>query len=50
MLNSVPTAFSTFSVLITYTLIIVITSETESNTSFTLASDLADISINIEDI
>jgi len=43
------TIFSAFSTLITYTLIIAITLETEVNIFFTLANDLVDISIDIED-
>ena len=49
MLNSVLVSLSTFSTLITYTLIIAITSEIESNISFTLANNIADISIGTED-
>ena len=43
------TIFSAFSTLITYTLIIAITLEIESNTLFTLANNIVDISIDTED-
>jgi len=43
------TPLPAFSASIIYTLIIAITSETESNTPSTLASDIADISIGTGD-
>ena len=49
MLNSVLASFPAFSVLIIYILIIAIILETEFNVFSILASDIVDISIDIED-